>query len=93
MANGYRLEQDVIISRARQLVERYAKVADFENFYKEAWNFLFEIRIDLKTATELRDNTRITLYTTSITALLDLVAGIISKHNKHLIEEEFNGST
>lgn len=89
MANGYRLEQEVILTRVNALLTRYAYIGDYQNFYKETWNFLFELRIDLKTAKALNDEKRIQYYESAIHALEELVASIISKQNKNIIEDEF----
>lgn len=89
MANGYRLEQKLIISRVKDITTRYAEIGDFESYYRECWNFYFELQIDLKNAIIQKDTKRIELYEKSINSLSTLVASIISEQHKLNIKKEF----
>lgn len=89
MADGYRLDQATIISRVKDITTRYVSVGDYESFYRESWNFLFEIHIDLKTATLLKDQKRIELYNKTVLGLTDLVMSIIAEKSKLDINREF----
>jgi hypothetical protein len=90
MANGYRLEQIDILKKGHDLVFEYVAKSDYAGFYKEAWIFVFELEIDIRTAKELGDVNKLTLYTKALHALSNLVEGIISRHDREIIMEEFN---
>jgi hypothetical protein len=93
MANGYRLEQIDILKRGHDLVFEYVAKGNYADFYKEAWNFVFELEIDIQTAQQLDDTNQLALYTKALHALSNLVEGIIARHDREIIMEEFNNGS
>ena len=89
MANGYRLEQADILKRGQVLVFEYVSKGDYAGFYKEAWNFVFELEIDIQTAKQLDDQPQLELYKNALRAISNLVESIISRHDREIIMEEF----
>lgn len=89
MANGYRLEKEDILKLGFGLIE-HAERKDFLAFYKGAWSFIFEVKIDLNTAIESKDQEREILYTNSIAATSNLVERIIQLDDVYTILDQMD---
>lgn len=77
----YRLSQDDILARGPQLLDQLLIEKEQHlpiTFYRKAWEFLFELRIDLDVAMTEKNIERQKLYLTAITAVSNMVKSILT---------------
>lgn len=78
MADGYRLEQEDILGKGRELIDDFAAQGNFCGFYKAAWKLIFEINIDYNTAVQARNKDRERLYVNAVIATTNMVESTIN---------------
>jgi hypothetical protein len=86
----YRLSQDDVLARGPALLDYLASPATAPFFWKKAWEFLFELQIDLETAMRENDINREKLYVGGIRATGNMVKGVLDTYKLYGILNEEN---